>query len=151
MKDVFFIYWLILDIQIFPVQPSSVHALNGQEVPYIKNPYERSYAANNNVHIFTYVKPYRKNKTKGESQADMIKDVWTDNLFYVTKDVIPSITRRVEIVKRDVISVTPLENALKSMEEKNTEMNDMIKKYAKDRSLNTGQFTMALSGMMYFI
>jgi len=47
------------------------------------------------------------------------EEIWTEKSFFTTEEPFPTVLRRSEILTTDVVEISPLENALTEVEEKN--------------------------------
>jgi len=103
------------------------------------------YLKMNEVNVFLYSKPYKKNAKKGGNE---FQNLWTINLYLYTKDTFPHYKRRSEVIKRKVIDLSPIENAMNSILSKNNELLEIIQTYTKNSSININPFTMALNGVI---
>ena len=60
----------------------------------------------------------------------------------------PFVLRRSEITSADVLELSPIENAVISMRNKNKELQTFLVKYGENRTQNCNPFTMALNGVV---
>jgi hypothetical protein len=74
------------------------------------------------------------------------------NKYYITEDTFPTIHRRSSIIKTAVVEVSPIENAIKSMKEKNQELLELAIKHdpSSDHLPPIQDFTMVLKGSPFF-
>eukprot|EP01122_Echinamoeba_exundans_P009485 TRINITY_DN3375_c0_g1_i2.p1 TRINITY_DN3375_c0_g1~~TRINITY_DN3375_c0_g1_i2.p1 ORF type:complete len:2320 (+),score=535.82 TRINITY_DN3375_c0_g1_i2:71-7030(+) len=147
-------------LQIFSVKPSSLEEKDGKPNPRLEAAERaaggrplpqssRKYWASNEVPVFSYSKPFRKNKRKDEKPHEEFADLWYKNFFYVTSDALPSVNRRVEIVKIDSTETHPIDNAVNAISEKNREIMAMTTKYEGGQGgAQLGPFTMILKGVI---
>lgn len=75
---------------------------------------ERQFAKNKNLKSFSTVK-----KLPG---ATSVFDLWTEEVTYETQVSFPALMNRSEIVKTKVVRLSPLENAIRSILKKSTEI-----------------------------
>jgi DNA-binding transcriptional regulator GbsR (MarR family) len=78
------------------------------------------------------------------------KDLWLKNTYYNTEDTFPTIHRRSQIIRKDVKESHPIENALKTIQEKNKELEEFNSKFAND-SEQLQRFTMVLKGLQQLL
>jgi len=139
-------------LQIFPVKPVSHDELledkneRKQQQPANKRKPEfvEKYWAANNVGGFVYSKPYKKTKTNNE-----FRDLWIHNVYYETEAAFPTIQRRSAIVKVTDGEVSPIENALNTIVDKNKELVIIIGKHEAMKNIaNISPFTMVLKGVI---
>jgi dedicator of cytokinesis protein 1 len=147
-------------LQIFSVKPSSLEEKDGRPNPRLEAAERaaggrqlpastRKYWASNEVPVFSYSKPFRKNKRKDEKPHEEFADLWYKNFFYVTSDALPAVNRRVEIVKIDSTETHPIDNAVNAISEKNREIVAMTTKYEGGQGgAQLGPFTMILKGVI---
>ena len=67
------------------------------------------------------------------------------NTYYITEDTFPTIHRRSQIIRKDVKESHPIENAFKSVQEKNKELEEFNSKFASENA-QLQSFTMILKG-----
>lgn len=63
------------------------------------------------------------------SGARELLDVWTERTTLHTEDTFPSVLRRAEVVRVEVRELSPLENAVEAVQERNRELRSMERKY----------------------
>lgn len=138
-------------LQIFSVKPSSPEEVNGKANSKIKEDMPVSiqkYYLYNDINVFLYSKPFRKNKQKGETQVQEFADLWIRNIYYVTKSAFPYVQKRSEIIKKHEKESTPCENAIVQIEEKNREIVQVSAKHDVEGAILSNQFTMVLKGVI---
>lgn len=131
-------------IQIFTVKPSvdkNDPFKNHPNLPSRVKHYRRSML---NVQKFVYKRPFSKDKAL-KKQNEFL-DVWTINYYYSTKEAFPLITDRSEIIDAVGMEVTPLENAIDAIQQKNDELSQLSEQYRGGSDGNISAFTMVLSG-----
>jgi len=145
-------------LQIFSVKPSPPIVLPGHATqpenktssPYVHPSYlmplsAQRYHQNNNINTFLYSKPIRKaqDKTNEHKYLGVIMH------YYITEDTFPTIHRRSEIVRHHEVELSPVDNALSVMTNKNIELREMIERYQKGpENSNISPFTMILKGII---
>jgi len=146
-------------LQVFPIKPASQEELEGKERKLSdKMPIEaQKYVTINDTDVFVYPRVFRKNKKKGETLAEEVKDLWIKKTFYVTTKKFPHIQRRSLIKETKEAIMDPIDNAISSMLSKTKEIYEMIDKYDKEKekiennetiTLNINPFTMLLQGVI---
>eukprot|EP00002_Diphylleia_rotans_P033952 TRINITY_DN726_c0_g1_i1.p1 TRINITY_DN726_c0_g1~~TRINITY_DN726_c0_g1_i1.p1 ORF type:complete len:1627 (-),score=400.74 TRINITY_DN726_c0_g1_i1:247-5127(-) len=139
-----------LYIQINTVYPSSVEEMKGQSKPQLKRHMPtriQKYINSNNVQIFVFSRPFRKTTGKLENE---FKDLWISNTYLTVKDAFPTIHRRSEVVERVSVELSPVENAAKSVQSKNKDLEEFVNRFTKpdvDKS-QLSSFSMLLNGMI---
>ncbi|KAH8549128.1 hypothetical protein BGW37DRAFT_121469 [Umbelopsis sp. PMI_123] len=124
----------------------------------------RTYYMANEVSRFSFSKPILKptvNSDDGSSnkpENDFL-NLWTEKTTLICEDSFPTILRRTRVIKTIVVELSPIENAVHAMEQKNAELAALERKYAhyipkvskgqQQPSTNTNNinpFSMALNG-----
>ena len=131
-------------IQLFMVKPSPEDIDSAfkshPNLPANLREYRKSMI---NVNQFLYKRPFSKDKAVRKENE--FKDLWTMDIFYITKEPFPTITDRSEIIQTTQREVTPVENAVHTIKSKNIELSKLAEQY-KGSSENASPFTMVLSG-----
>ncbi|EFA84626.1 DOCK family protein [Heterostelium album PN500] len=129
------------------VNPSSREEIENRTRPVIEGTpaNSRSYLKRNNVNVFVYSKPFKKTTVKSGNE---FADLWIRNHFLITDSTFPTIHRRAEVIKKKEVEVSPVENALNSVTQKTTDLEEMISKYELNQQLNLNPLAMALNGMI---
>lgn len=135
-------------LQIYTVKAASVEEMEAKEkvVNERMPPSIKKFLQGNDVKVFVYSKPFRKDKQKNKENE--FEDLWIRNSYFMTADAFPGIRRRAEIVESRIIEVTPIQNAVNSIQSKNEELKEIIIKHGSSRDLNINPFTMVLNGVI---
>jgi hypothetical protein len=139
------------NLQIFSVKSSSLEEKEGKPSPRINDsmhPNSQKYFNVNDVGVFLYSKPFRKNKQKGEQQHEEFADLWYRNYYYVLADPLPALNRRSDITRIDITETHPVDNAINAMKDKNREITEMTTRYEGGNAGNLAPFTMILKGVI---
>ncbi|KAF1800044.1 hypothetical protein FB192DRAFT_1143520 [Mucor lusitanicus] len=124
-------------LQITPVTPIP----DTDDIPCLSNPNApdsiKKYYAFNNVSKFSFSKPVTRestDKTGGDNdkqapESDFL-NLWTEKCDFECEDKFPTIVRRSKIVSSQTSVISPIENAVTAMENKNKELESLEKKYA---------------------
>jgi hypothetical protein len=136
-------------LQIFAVKPGSQEEMEGKERKLSDAmPLEaQKYVNVNNIDVFVYSRPFRKNKKKGETPAEEIADLWIKKTFFITAKKLPYIHRRAAIVDTKEQILEPIDNSITFMSSKNKEIYEGIEKYDK-AGINISPMTMLLKGVI---
>lgn len=144
-------------LQIFTVKAASIEEVEGKERVFNERmpPAIKKFITGNDVKVFVYSKPFRKDKQKNKENEFEVhlhrslpcsgllnikrvsppQDLWIRNSYFLTTDAFPGIRRRVEIMESRVVEITPIQNAVNSMHSKNEELKEIIIKYIMSSSL----------------
>lgn len=123
----------------------------------------RSYYEWNEVNTFSFSKPIiRPQSTISSDGATTTKpeneflNLWTEKTVLTCEDSFPTILRRSEVIKVQVVELSPIENAVIAMENKNREFLALERKFGGylsqlksmqgGGSVNVNPFSMALNG-----
>ncbi|MGH0151744.1 UNVERIFIED_CONTAM: hypothetical protein FKN15_034016 [Acipenser sinensis] len=131
-------------LQIYAVTPISENAdvLQMDRVP------ERikSFYRINNVHRFRYDRPFHKGPKDRDNE---FKSLWIERTTLILTRPLPGISRWFEVEKREVVEVSPLENGIYVVENKNHELRTLICQYQhKQLHGNINLLSMCLNGMI---
>ncbi|KAI7791389.1 putative dedicator of cytokinesis protein 3, partial [Triplophysa rosa] len=131
-------------LQIYAVTPVSenVDVLQMERVPdRIKSFYRV-----NNVRRFRYDRPFHKGLKDRENE---FKSLWIERTTLILTHPLPGISRWFEVEKRELIEVSPLENAIYVVENKNQELRTLISQYQhKQLHGNINLLSMCLNGVI---
>ncbi|KAJ4927345.1 hypothetical protein JOQ06_015078 [Pogonophryne albipinna] len=130
-----------MNLQIYAVSavPDSLGVLQMDRVPdRIKSFYRV-----NNVLRFRYDRPFHK------GSKDRDNDLWIERTTLILTHPLPGISRWFEVEKRELVEVSPLENALSVVENKNQELRTLISQYQhKQLHGNINLLSMTLNGVI---
>jgi dedicator of cytokinesis protein 3 len=80
------------------------------------------------------------------------EETWVEKTYYTTEESFPAVLRRSEVVAVEIVELSPVENALLDVEQKNKELNALNMKYstlAKTAQVaSTNPLCMALNGVV---
>ncbi|XP_041065721.1 dedicator of cytokinesis protein 5 isoform X3 [Carcharodon carcharias] len=130
-------------VQCFTVKPVLNLPLNYKDKP-VPEQILNFYRANE-VQQFQYSRPFRKGeKDPGNEFATM----WIERVTYTTVYKFPGILQWFEVKATMSEEISPLENAIETMERTNEKISNMVQQYAWDRSLPAHPLSMLLSGIV---
>ncbi|XP_029991161.1 dedicator of cytokinesis protein 3 isoform X9 [Sphaeramia orbicularis] len=131
-------------LQIYAVTPvpESVSVLQMDRVPdRIKSFYRV-----NNVRRFRYDRPFHKGPKDRDNE---FKSLWIERTTLILTHPLPGISRWFEVEKRELVEVSPLENAISVVENKNQELRTLISQYQhKQLHGNINLLSMTLNGVI---
>uniref|UniRef100_A0A8C4NS59 Dedicator of cytokinesis protein 3 n=1 Tax=Dicentrarchus labrax TaxID=13489 RepID=A0A8C4NS59_DICLA len=131
-------------LQIYAVTPvpDSVTVLQMDRVPdRIKSFYRV-----NNVRRFRYDRPFHKGPKDRDNE---FKSLWIERTTLILTHPLPGISRWFEVDKRELVEVSPLENAISVVENKNQELRTLISQYQhKQLHGNINLLSMTLNGVI---
>lgn len=118
----------------------------------------------NNVSKFSFSRPVLRAPSEEidlkQPESDFL-NLWTEKVDFECEDKFPTIVRRSKIVHSQLIVVSPIENAVTAMENKNNELASLEKKYSaylngrgggkhavggNQANININPFSMSLNG-----
>uniref|UniRef100_A0A8C5H967 Dedicator of cytokinesis 5 n=1 Tax=Gouania willdenowi TaxID=441366 RepID=A0A8C5H967_GOUWI len=101
-----------------------------------------NYYRTNEVDQFQYSRPFRK----GEKDPDNeFATMWIERTTYITAYRFPGILKWFEVKS---VEISPLENAIETMEMANEKLSNLVQQQACDRSLSINPLSMMLSGIV---
>uniref|UniRef100_A0A8C2KWU3 Dedicator of cytokinesis 3 n=1 Tax=Cyprinus carpio TaxID=7962 RepID=A0A8C2KWU3_CYPCA len=131
-------------LQIYAVNPvpENIDVLQMDRVPdRIKSFYRV-----NNVRRFRYDRPFHKGSKDKDNE---FKSLWIERTTLILTHPLPGISRWFEVDKRELIEVSPLENAIYVVENKNQELRTLISQYQhKQLHGNINLLSMCLNGVI---
>ncbi|GAM27998.1 hypothetical protein SAMD00019534_111740 [Acytostelium subglobosum LB1] len=115
-------------------------------------------SARNKVNVFLYSKPFKRAAQgtvagSASKSTNEFEDLWLMNIYLITETHFPCTERRSLVVDRHQYEVSPIENALNSVVQKNEELMARIEKYGPHTANNTqpdsiNPLTMTLNGII---
>ncbi|KAI9254841.1 hypothetical protein BY458DRAFT_442545 [Sporodiniella umbellata] len=141
-------------LQITPVVPLPDSSLNSCLTNTLAPESVKKYYLSNAVSKFSFSHPIIKesvktNEEKQQPESDFL-NLWTERIDFVCEDQFPNIVRRSLIVSAKTKEVSPIENAINAMENKNSELTLLEKKYVAyldtRSTVNINPFSMSLNG-----
>ncbi|XP_054906818.1 dedicator of cytokinesis protein 5 [Poeciliopsis prolifica] len=104
-----------------------------------------NYYRHNEVDQFQYSRPFRK----GEKDPDNeFATMWIERTTYITAYRFPGILKWFEVKSASVEEISPLMNAIETMEMANEKLSNLVQQQACDRSLSINPLSMMLSGIV---
>ncbi|XP_037134483.1 dedicator of cytokinesis protein 1 [Syngnathus acus] len=99
----------------------------------------------NEVHKFQYSRPVRK----GEKDPDNeFANMWLERTTYTTAYKLPGILRWFEVKSVCTDEISPLENAMETMQLANDKISSMVQKHLSDPNLPINPLSMLLNGIV---
>ncbi|KAI1882231.1 hypothetical protein AGOR_G00248560 [Albula goreensis] len=130
-------------LQIYAVTPipESQDVLQRDGVPdNIKSFYKV-----NHIWKFRYDRPFHKGTKDKENE---FKSLWVERTTLTLVQSLPGISRWFEVEKRDLVEMSPLENAIEVMENKNQQLRTLISQCQARQMNNINPLTMCLNGVI---
>ncbi|XP_073915439.1 dedicator of cytokinesis protein 3 isoform X6 [Castor canadensis] len=131
-------------LQIYAVTPipEYVDVLQMDRVP----DRVKSFYRVNNVRKFRYDRPFHKGPKDKENE---FKSLWIERTTLTLTHSLPGISRWFEVERRELVEVSPLENAIQVVENKNQELRALISQYQhKQVHGNINLLSMCLNGVI---
>ncbi|MGH0144510.1 UNVERIFIED_CONTAM: hypothetical protein FKN15_046651 [Acipenser sinensis] len=99
----------------------------------------------NEVQKFQYSRPIRK----GEKDPDNeFSNMWIERTTYVIAYKLPGILRWFEVVSVSMVEISPLENAIETMQLTNEKINNVVQRHLNDPNLPINPLSMLLNGIV---
>uniref|UniRef100_A0A7N6AJK2 Dedicator of cytokinesis protein 4 n=1 Tax=Anabas testudineus TaxID=64144 RepID=A0A7N6AJK2_ANATE len=130
-------------LQIYAVTPipESQEVLQRDGVPdNIKSFYKF-----NHIWRFRYDRPFHKGTKDKENE---FKSLWVERTTLTLVQSLPGISRWFEVEKRELVEVSPLENAIEVIENKNLQLRTLITQCQSRQMQNINPLTMCLNGVI---
>uniref|UniRef100_A0A803VSL6 Dedicator of cytokinesis 1 n=1 Tax=Ficedula albicollis TaxID=59894 RepID=A0A803VSL6_FICAL len=97
----------------------------------------------NEVQRFEYSRPVRKGEKNPDNE---FANMWIERTIYVTAYKLPGILRWFEV--KSVFMISPLENAIETMQLTNDKINNMVQQHLNDPNLPINPLSMLLNGIV---
>uniref|UniRef100_A0A672QGQ2 Dedicator of cytokinesis protein 4-like n=1 Tax=Sinocyclocheilus grahami TaxID=75366 RepID=A0A672QGQ2_SINGR len=130
-------------LQIYAVTPipDSQDVLQRDGVPdNIKSFYKV-----NHIWRFRYDRPFHKGTKDKENE---FKSLWVERTTLTLVQSLPGISRWFEVERRELVEVSPLENAIEVIENKNLQLRTLITQCQTRQMQNINPLTMCLNGVI---
>uniref|UniRef100_A0A8C2TTT8 Dedicator of cytokinesis 5 n=1 Tax=Coturnix japonica TaxID=93934 RepID=A0A8C2TTT8_COTJA len=102
-----------------------------------------NYYRANEVQQFTHSRPFRKGEKDPENE---FATMWIERTTYTTAYSFPGILKWFEV--RQISTISPLENAIETMELTNEKISNIVQQHVWDRSLPVHPLSMLLNGIV---
>ncbi|XP_026560740.1 dedicator of cytokinesis protein 1 isoform X3 [Pseudonaja textilis] len=99
----------------------------------------------NEVQRFEYSRPIRKGEKNPDNE---FANMWIERTIYVTAYKLPGILRWFEVKSVFMIEISPLENAIETMQLTNDKINNMVQQHLNDPNLPINPLSMLLNGIV---
>jgi len=104
------------------------------------------YYRNNEINTFFYTYIHKDKKKKDQNE---FRSIWVTKTFVqTTPEVVPSLRRRIPIGVETEVIITPLQNAVDSIQNKNKHVRGIITTVENDLQHNTSDLSMNLNGII---
>ncbi|XP_046512346.1 dedicator of cytokinesis protein 5 [Equus quagga] len=104
-----------------------------------------NYYRANEVQQFRYSRPFRKGEKDPHNE---FATMWIERTTYTTAYTFPGILKWFEVKQISTEEISPLENAIETMELTNERISNCVQQHAWDRSLSVHPLSMLLSGIV---
>ncbi|XP_015198521.1 dedicator of cytokinesis protein 5 isoform X2 [Lepisosteus oculatus] len=104
-----------------------------------------NYYRTNEVDQFQYSRPFRKGEKNPDNE---FATMWIERTTYITAYKFPGILKWFEVKSISVEEISPLENAIETMEMANEKLSNLVQQQACDRSLAVHPLSMMLNGIV---
>ncbi|XP_070608582.1 dedicator of cytokinesis protein 1 isoform X3 [Erythrolamprus reginae] len=99
----------------------------------------------NEVQRFEYSRPIRKGEKNPDNE---FANMWIERTIYKTAYKLPGILRWFEVKSVSMIEISPLENAIETMQLANDKINNMVQQHLNDPNLPINPLSMLLNGIV---
>uniref|UniRef100_A0A8D2JDN8 Dedicator of cytokinesis 1 n=1 Tax=Varanus komodoensis TaxID=61221 RepID=A0A8D2JDN8_VARKO len=99
----------------------------------------------NEVQRFEYSRPVRKGEKNPDNE---FANMWIERTIYVTGYKLPGILRWFEVKSVFMVEISPLENAIETMQLTNDKINNMVQQHLNDPNLPINPLSMLLNGIV---
>uniref|UniRef100_A0A8C0HHP7 Dedicator of cytokinesis 1 n=1 Tax=Chelonoidis abingdonii TaxID=106734 RepID=A0A8C0HHP7_CHEAB len=99
----------------------------------------------NEVQRFEYSRPVRKGEKNPDNE---FANMWIERTIYVTAYKLPGILRWFEVKSVFMVEISPLENAIETMQLTNDKINNMVQQHLNDADLPINPLSMLLNGIV---
>lgn len=99
----------------------------------------------NDVRKFQFSRPYRR-KDSTSDNGNEFGSLWIERTTMVTTYPLPGILRWFPVGSSEVCQLSPLQNAIETMERANKSIKDLVRAHHRDKALNLGPLSLKLNG-----
>ncbi|NXG03280.1 DOCK1 protein, partial [Sakesphorus luctuosus] len=99
----------------------------------------------NEVQRFEYSRPVRRGEKNPDNE---FANMWIERTIYVTAYKLPGILRWFEVKSVFMVEISPLENAIETMQLTNDKINNMVQQHLNDPNLPINPLSMLLNGIV---
>ncbi|XP_019509731.1 PREDICTED: dedicator of cytokinesis protein 1 [Hipposideros armiger] len=99
----------------------------------------------NEVQRFEYSRPIRKGEKNPDNE---FANMWIERAIYTTAYKLPGILRWFEVKSVFMVEISPLENAIETMQLTNDKLDSMVQQHLDDPSLPVNPLSMLLNGIV---
>nr|XP_031361171.1 dedicator of cytokinesis protein 1 [Lonchura striata domestica] len=99
----------------------------------------------NEVQRFEYSRPVRRGEKNPDNE---FANMWIERTIYVTAYKLPGILRWFEVKSVFMVEISPLENAIETMQLTNDKINNMVQQHLSDPNLPINPLSMLLNGIV---
>uniref|UniRef100_A0A3P9IW85 Dedicator of cytokinesis 1 n=1 Tax=Oryzias latipes TaxID=8090 RepID=A0A3P9IW85_ORYLA len=99
----------------------------------------------NEVHKFQYSRPVRKGENNPDNE---FANMWIERTTYTTAYKLPGILRWFEVKSVSTEEISPLENAMETMQLTNEKISSMVQRHLSDPNLPINPLSMLLNGIV---
>ncbi|KAI0268791.1 cytoplasmic protein [Gloeopeniophorella convolvens] len=132
------------------IQCSAITPEPDQTLPIFTNPdvpvAVRTYYEHCALNLFS------SSRTVPKVDRDGSEEVWIEKTYFTTEESFPTVLRRSEVVAVEVVEISPIENALLDVEQKNKELDALSLRYSSlakmAQVISTNPLSMALNGVV---
>ncbi|XP_076849032.1 dedicator of cytokinesis protein 5 isoform X2 [Brachyhypopomus gauderio] len=104
-----------------------------------------NYYRTNQVDQFQYSRPFRKGEKDPENE---FATMWVEKTTYITAYRFPGILKWFEVKSVSVDEISPLQNAIETMELANEKLSNLVQQQACDHTLSVHPLSMMLNGIV---
>ncbi|XP_030057685.1 dedicator of cytokinesis protein 5 isoform X1 [Microcaecilia unicolor] len=104
-----------------------------------------NYYRANEVHQFQYSRPFRKGVKDPDNE---FATMWIERTTYTTAYKFPGILKWFEVKHFSTEEISPLENAIETMESTNEKISNIVQQHAYDRTLPVHPLSLLLNGIV---
>ncbi|XP_042561548.1 dedicator of cytokinesis protein 4-like isoform X2 [Clupea harengus] len=105
----------------------------------------KSFYKVNHIWKFRYDRPFHKGTKDKENE---FKSLWVERTMLTLAQSLPGISRWFEVEKRELVEMSPLENATEVIENKNLQLRTLIAQCQTRQMQNSNPLTMCLNGVI---
>lgn len=102
----------------------------------------------NDVRKFQFSRPYRRKDSTSES-GNEFASLWLERTTMTTTYPLPGILRWFPVGSTEVCHLSPLQNAIETMETSNKSLKDLVRAHHREKTLNLGPLSLKLNGKQY--
>lgn len=104
----------------------------------------------NHIKKFKYSRPFTRKDPNSPSENEFA-NLWLERTIVETKQSLPGILRWFPVENSNTFEISPLRNAIETMENTNKELRDLILLYNREKAIQLSPLSLKLNGKLMIL